>query len=71
MLPHPVAVPADVDDVAVMQHAVDQRRGHDLVAESASQSSKPLLEVSTVEARSWRALMSWKNSTAPSWLTGR
>ena len=34
-------------------------------------SSKPLFEVSTVDARSWRALISWKKSTAPSWLTGR
>ena len=35
------------------------------------QSSKPLFEVSTVDALSCRALMSWKKSTAPSWLTGR
>ena len=34
-------------------------------------SSKPLFEVSTVEARSCRALINWKNNTAPSWLTGR
>ena len=34
-------------------------------------SSKPLFEVSTVDALSCRALMSWKKSTAPSWLTGR
>ena len=34
-------------------------------------SSKPLFEVSTVDARSCRALISWKKSTAPSWLTGR
>ena len=34
-------------------------------------SSKPLLEVSTVEVRSWRALMSWNKSTAPSWMTAR
>ena len=38
--PHAAAVAADVDDVAVMQQAVDQRRGHDLVAEHAA----PLLE---------------------------
>ena len=34
-------------------------------------SSKPLFEVSTGEARTWCALISWKNSTAPSRLTGR
>ena len=28
-------------------------------------SSKPLFEVSTVEARSCRALVNWKNNTAP------
>ena len=30
---HPVAVAADVDDVAVVQQPIDQRRGHHLVAE--------------------------------------
>ena len=38
---------------------------------TAPHSSKPLFDVSTVAARSWRALTSWKNSTAPSRLTGR
>ena len=33
---HPVAVAPDVDDVAVVQEAVDERRSHDLVAEHAS-----------------------------------
>ena len=33
VLPHPVAVAADVDDVAVVQQPVDGGRGHDLVAE--------------------------------------
>ena len=32
---------------------------------------KPLFEVSTIDAFSCLALMSWKKSTAPSWLTGR
>ena len=31
---------------------------------TAPHSSNPLLEVSTVEARSWRALINWKKSTA-------
>lgn len=48
---HAVAVPADVDDVAAMQKPVEQRRA----AMTSSprmrpHSSKPLLEVSTVEA---------------------
>ena len=37
---HPVAVAPDVDDVAAVQHPVQQRGGHDLVAEDAA----PLLE---------------------------
>ena len=40
MLPRPVAVAADVDDVAVVQQPVDERRGRHLVAEHAA----PLLE---------------------------
>ena len=32
------------------------------------QSSKPLFDVSAVDALSCLALMSWKKSTAPSWL---
>ena len=40
MLPHPVAVAADVDDVAVVQEAVDQPGGHHLVAEHTA----PFLE---------------------------
>ena len=37
MVPHPVAVAADVDDMTVMQEAVDERCGHDLVAEALEQ----------------------------------
>ena len=40
MFAHAEAVAADVDDVAVVQQAVDQRRRHDLVAEHAA----PFLE---------------------------
>ena len=40
MLPHPVAVAPDVDDVAMVQQPVDERRRHDLVAEHVS----PFLE---------------------------
>jgi hypothetical protein len=40
MMPHPVAVAADVDDVTVMDEPVDQGAGHDLVAEDLA----PLLE---------------------------
>ena len=38
---------------------------------TAPHSSKPLFEVSTVEARSRRALTSWKNSMAPSRLRAK
>ena len=72
MRSHTVAVAAYVDDVAVMQKPVDGGDSHHLVAQHAAPlSSKPLFEVSTVEARLWRALMSWKKSTPPSWLTGK
>ena len=37
---HPVTVAADVDDVAVMKEPVDERGGHDFVAEDVA----PLLE---------------------------
>ena len=40
VLTHPVAVAADVDDVAVMQQPVDECCGHDLVAQDLA----PLLE---------------------------
>ena len=40
MLPHAIAVAADVDDMAVMQQAIDERSGHDLVAQDLA----PLLE---------------------------
>ena len=40
MLAHAVAVAPDVDDMAMVQHSVDEGRGHDLVAEDLA----PLLE---------------------------
>ena len=40
VLAHPVAAAADVDDMAVMQQAIDERSGHDLVAQDLA----PLLE---------------------------
>ena len=40
VLAHPVAAAADVDDMAVMQQPVDERSGHDLVAQDLA----PLLE---------------------------
>ncbi len=40
VLAHAVAAAADVDDMAVMQQAIDERSGHDLVAQDLS----PLLE---------------------------
>jgi hypothetical protein len=40
VLPHPEAVAADVDDVAVVEQPVDQGCSHDLIAEDLA----PLLE---------------------------
>ena len=40
VLAHAVAAAADVDDMAVMQQAIDERSGHDLVAQDLA----PLLE---------------------------
>ena len=40
MRPHPIAVASDVDNVTVVQKAIDQRRGHDLVPKNAP----PVLE---------------------------
>ena len=40
VLAHPVAAAADVDDMAVMQQPIDERSGHDLVAQDLA----PLLE---------------------------
>ena len=47
MLPHPVAVAPDVDDVAMVQQPVDERRRHDLVAEHVS----PFFEAGRVNVR--------------------
>ena len=51
VLAHPIAVAADVDDVAVVKEAVDEGGGHDVITEDLA----PLLEalvglVRTVEA---------------------
>lgn len=40
VLPHAIAVAADRDEIAVMHKAVDERGGHDLVAEDFA----PVLE---------------------------
>ena len=50
MASHPVAVAADVDDVAVMDQPVDQALAMTSSPKTSPQSSKPLLLVSTVEA---------------------
>ena len=71
MLPHPVSVAPDGDDVAMVQQPFDERVRYDLVAGRGFRILETLFEVSTVDARSWRALISWNKSKAPSWLTGR
>ncbi len=40
VLPHPVAVATDVDDMTVVQQTIDEGSGHDLVAQDLS----PVLE---------------------------
>src|SRR5690554_2898340 len=40
VLTHPIAIATDIDEVAVVQDAVDERRRHDVVAEHLA----PLLE---------------------------
>ena len=52
VLAHPVAAAADVDDMAVMQQAIDERSGHDLVAQDLAPLLEAFMEVSTVDARS-------------------
>jgi hypothetical protein len=54
VVPHAIAVAADVDDVAVMQEAVDERGGHDVVAEDLA----PLLEALVRGEDGGRALVS-------------
>ena len=43
VITHPVAVAPDVDDVAVMDDAVDESSGHDFVAENSSPLFEPLV----------------------------
>jgi hypothetical protein len=50
MSPHSVAVATDVDDVAMVEKAVDQRRRHNLVAKHIRPLLELLLLVSTVKA---------------------
>ena len=66
VMTHPIAVPADVDDVAVMHEPIEERRRHDFIAEEdVTPFGEALIEVSTVLARSYRFAMSWKKSIAP------
>src|SRR5271166_479472 len=43
MLAHAVAVSADVDDVAVVDEAVDERAGHDVIAQDLAPVIKALV----------------------------
>lgn len=58
-------------DVAVMNEPINQRRGHDIIAEDVAPVFKALLEVRMVDADSSRRLRSWKNSIAPVRVIGR
>src|SRR6266496_1158621 len=53
VLAHPVAVPADVDDVAVVEEAVDERRRHDVVAQHLA----PVLEALVAREHGARVLV--------------
>jgi hypothetical protein len=50
VLPHAAAIAPDGDEMAMVDEAIDQRGCHDIVAEDVAPLSKPLLEVSTVNA---------------------
>ncbi len=53
MIPHPVAVPPDVDDVAVMDQPVDQGRGeYPFEPADKSRSSCPVLTQRQIVVRS-------------------
>ena len=53
VLTHPVAVAVDVDDMAVVQQAIDERSSHDLVAQDLA----PLLEALVGRQHSGYALI--------------
>jgi hypothetical protein len=57
--------------MAVMHQAVAEGGRQDLVPKISPQSSNPLLELRTVEARSYRRVISWKKSIAAVRLIGR
>ena len=40
---HPIAVPADVDDVAVMHEPIEERRRHDFIAEDVTPFGEALI----------------------------
>jgi hypothetical protein len=50
VLAHALPVATDRDEVTVVDEAIDERRGHDLIPKTAPHSSKPLFDVSTVDA---------------------
>ena len=62
VLAQPVAIPADVHNMAMVDERVDERNGHDFITEHLAQS---LLLVRIFEACSYRRVSSWKNSIAP------
>lgn len=71
MLAKPIAVPANVCDVAVMDEPVDQRGRHDILAEDLAPVFKPFVLVRVVDALSYRRVSSWKKSMPPVRVIGR
>ena len=49
---HPVTVPPDVHEVAVVEQPIQKRRRHHLISEDRPPLLEPLVRVSTVDARS-------------------
>jgi hypothetical protein len=65
LLSEPVAIASDGDGVALVQEPLTCAAAVTSSPRTDPQSSKPLLPMSTVEARSQQRIMSWKKSIAP------
>ena len=70
-LPHPVAVPSDLREVAAVEQPIEDRRRHHLVRADRFPLLGPVSEVSAVPVRSEWALMSRKQRGARFGFTGR
>ena len=62
----PVAVAFEVDDLGVVDEAIDRGGGHGVVAEDSAQRLNALFELTIMLARSYLDDTSWKNRLAAS-----